>query len=178
MNEDIFNTPEEEIVKLSKEIKGLKETLQEMSRTLARLETRVQRAFPLKYPKKSEKKVKKASSLHEEPTLTPEQALTLYEELIVVAKNGDMGNVEERLLSMNKADLALLRQELGVSLGKKKPSQKILIEVIMGRIRESIMLSKHMVREEIINYADSVRNSTNESIVKEDIGSQDKDNTT
>jgi hypothetical protein len=36
-------------------------------------------------------------------------------------------------------------------VGKKKPSRKALTDLVMSRINESIMLSKHLNREEIVS---------------------------
>jgi hypothetical protein len=46
-----------------------------------------------------------------------------------------------------------LRIELGASLGKKKPSQPALLEAITSRVNESVMLTKHTSRQDLINRA-------------------------
>jgi hypothetical protein len=161
MNEDIFNTPEEEARKLAEEIKGLREVLNDLSRTLSKIENRFQRAFP-SLPLRPVRIKKGVSSVREQPTLTPEKALQLYDELVQQAKAGDTKTIKERLASISIADLSLLRQELGISLGKKKPSRKALIEAVWGRINESLMLSKHVNREEMLNIS-SEHKSINEN---------------
>ena len=168
MNEDIFNTPEQEIKRLAEEIKGLKEAAQDVMRSLSRIETRMQRAFPSQYPKGSSSKKERLSIPDKQPTLSPEQALQLYDELVQQAKRDDTHLIKERLASLNVADLSLLRQELGISIGKKKPSRKALTDLVMSRINESIMLSKHLNREEIVgrssNTEDTHRNNENTKV--------------
>jgi hypothetical protein len=168
MNKDIFNTPEEEIKRLAEEIKGLKEAAQDVLRSLTRIETRMQRVFPSQYPKRASSKKERVSIHDKRPTLTPEQALQLYDELVQQARGDDTHLIKERLASLSIADLSVLRQELGISIGKKKPSRKALTDSVMGRINESIMLSKHLNRAEIVsrssNPEDTHKNNENTKV--------------
>lgn len=150
MNNDIFNTPLEEVKRLFEEIKEVKNTLIDLSRKISHIETRVKRAFPAAYPTDSLKE-KKSLQVDRQPSLTTDQALHLYDELVSQVGRGDISLVKERLSSMNIAVLNLMRQELGVSLGKKKPSRKVLVEAILGRINESILLTKHVNREQLVS---------------------------
>ena len=145
-SKDIFNTPEEEIKRLAGEIGEVKKTLGELSRVLSRIETRVKRAFPSSYPKTKPLPTKKV----EHTLLTTEKGLHFYDELVCQARAGENSAVHNRLSSTNIDDLKMLRKELGISLGKKKPSTKVLVEAIMGRINESVMLSKHTDRKHLI----------------------------
>jgi len=150
---DIFNTPEEEVKRLANEIAEIKNVLGDLSRTLSHIETRVKRAFPSAYPKTTPSNRKQKSSLGTEtPTITPERAISIYDELVNQAKE-DINQVKERLSSFNIVDLNLIRQELGVSLGKKKPSQKPLIDAILSRINESIKLTQHVNRKQLLTEA-------------------------
>ena len=74
------------------------------------------------------------------------------------AKAGETQQIRERLSSITIADLSLLRQELGISLGKRKPSRKMLTDSILSRLNESIMLSKHINREKIVGTLPSTEN--------------------
>lgn len=150
MNEDIFNTQEEEIRRLAEEIRGTREVLSDLSRTLTKIENRFQRAFPSVQLRSTHKRRERSSSIGEQPILTPEQALHFYDEMVQQAKAGNIGAIKERLTSITVADLSLLRQELGISLGKKKPSRKTLTDSILSRLNESIMLSKHVNRDQIV----------------------------
>jgi hypothetical protein len=160
MSENLFNTPSEEVSHLVTEIRDMRDILRELSSKLTRIETRLKRAFPVAYPKKSEKAAKTVAD-QDPATLNPEQAMALYEELVRSSRKEEFEEVRNKLSSLNIADLALLRRELGISLGKRKPSQKTLMEAIQGRIKESVMLSKHSNRQEILDRPKDTKDSTN-----------------
>jgi len=143
---DLFNTPEEEVKRLAEEIRQVKEMLRELSRTVSRIETRVKRAFPTTYPKAVSTRQKNTSRKDEKPSLSSEEAMLLYDRLVKQAKDEGFDSIYSKLSSMSVADLSVLRKELGVTLGKKKPTVKTLVDAVMGRIRESTMLSKHINR--------------------------------
>lgn len=135
-------------MRLVTEVHETRETLKELSNKLSHIETRLKRAFPLAFPKKNPGRPSKTPAEQEPPTITAEQALALYEELLQHAKKEQFDEVRNRLQSLGTADLSFLRRELGGSLGRRKPSQKTLIEIILRRLKESVMLSKHTNRQE------------------------------
>lgn len=142
--QDIFRSKEEEAKQVAAEIRELKEIVREVSGKLGRIETRMKRAFPEAFvvtPRRRD------SILHGTSTLSPQQALQIYDELVESARGGDRENVQRRLNEVDVADLWLMVRELGVSLGKKKPSRKSLTAAIIARINESVMLSRHVSRE-------------------------------
>ncbi len=137
-NQDVFNTPEQEVVVLIKEIGELREVLRELSRKLSRIEARASRAFPSAAPKSVSRPKGRRSEASSGPTMTADQVMRLYDELVALAKGGHIEEVRGRLEALELADLNLLRVELGVSLGKKKPSTRVLVEVILeGSVRAS-----------------------------------------
>ena len=91
----------------------------------------------------------------DQPTMTPEQATKLYEELVGQAKKDEYQTLHERLVALTLPDLNLLRRELGASIGTKKPSRRVLEEAILGRIRQSVLLTKHADRDRIIEKAEN-----------------------
>lgn len=142
--QDIFRSKEEEAKQVAAEIRELKEIVREVSGKLGRIETRMKRAFPEAFvatPRRSD------STAHAIPTLSPQQALQIYDQLVESARGGDRENVQRRLNEVGVADLGLMVRELGVSLGKKKSSRKSLTAAIIARINESVMLSRHVSRE-------------------------------
>ena len=80
------------------------------------------------------------------PTLTSEQVMTFYDDLVPLASSNKKSDVLERLGTHTDANLRLLLRELGVSLGSKKPTRKNLIEGIMQRLKESVLLTRHTER--------------------------------
>jgi hypothetical protein len=161
MTDDLFNTPTEEVNRLVAEVRETKELLRDVSSKLSHIETRLKRVFPTAFAKKKEATTgRKMPQDQEAPTLTAEQAMTLYQELVDSARKDQMDEVRRRLSSLGVADLSLLRRELGASLGKKKASPKTLIEAILGRVKESVMLSKHTNRQELLNQSGTPNDPT------------------
>jgi hypothetical protein len=161
MTDDLFNTPTEEVIRLVAEVRETKELLRDVSSKLSRIETRLKRVFPPAFNKKKEATTGgKMPQGQEAPTLTAEQAMTLYQELVDSARKDQLEEVRRRLLSLGVADLSLLRRELGASLGKKKASSKTLIEAILGRVKESVLLSKHTNRQELLDQSSTPNDST------------------
>jgi len=154
-NQDVFNTPEQEAAVLIKEIGEIKEVLRELSRKLSRIESRASRAFPSVARKSISRPKGKNSEVYSEPMMTIDEVMRIYDEMVDLAKGGKIENIHERLGSLELSNLNFLRSELGVSLGKKKPSRRILIEAVLGRIRESVMLTKHIDRNQLVDQNES-----------------------
>jgi len=147
--DDFFSTPEEAVKQLALELRELREMLREMSAKLSRIETRAKRTFPSGFPAKPKRpQGTQPDSGLEPPTISPDRALQLYDELVIMVRNGNRDGAERQLGSMGVSDLALLVKELGLSAGKSKPSSKFLISRILGRAKESVMLSKHASRDD------------------------------
>jgi hypothetical protein len=149
MNEgNMFNSPQDVARELAQEIREFKEVLRDISRKLGQIETRARRAFPSAFPPAERRKSgKEMATVAEQPTLSPEEALRVYDEMVQLAKANSRDQVQQRLESMALPDLALLCRELGVSLGKRKPSSPALIAGIVGRVSESVMMSSSNLRE-------------------------------
>lgn len=143
----MFRTTEEEIRELVKELRELKDVLRDISGRVAQIEARAKRAFPAAFPKRAAGPKSPALKLTDSPTISPQEALKLYDDLVVMARDDKKGEVQERLAKMSLPDLLLLSRELGVSLGKSKPSRKVLISGVLGRITESMMLSTSSLRQ-------------------------------
>ena len=148
MNEqNIFRNKEEELERLTQEIADLKSTMKEMASSLIRIEKHVKRSFGI--PPKSKSSVKSkprqnsTARKKEEPTITPEEALRLFDEL---SENWDIEKptlIEGKLQEMTIPNLKLMAHELGVTF-KSKPSKKALCLGIMGRLNERAMLSMNV----------------------------------
>jgi hypothetical protein len=147
---DIFNTPQEEAEHLAGELGEIKNVLRELLRKVARIETRAERAFPSAFRKTGYnlQKSHKVSSTGP-PTMSADEVMRVFEEVIALAKAGNTDQARRRLEAMNPPDLNLLRTELGASLGKKKPSKSTILEAVLGRVKESVLLSYHANRGEL-----------------------------
>jgi hypothetical protein len=62
--------------------------------------------------------------------------------LVAIWKGGTPGRVDARLQEMPVHDLKLMAHELGLSFASK-PSRKSLMSAVIGRINESVMLSRN-----------------------------------
>ena len=146
---DLFNTPQEEAVRLAEELRDTKAALRDIAATLSRIETRVKRAFPSAFPK-SQPSSRHPEGAEQQSSMSAEAAMGLYNELVEQAKREGPEAVRQRLSGLALPDLSVLRRELGVSLGKKKPSVRAEVEAILGRLNESVMLTQHANRQQII----------------------------
>jgi CRISPR/Cas system CSM-associated protein Csm2 small subunit len=139
---------DDETSRLVDEISELKEILREVSRQLNRIETKVKRRGISATSKVSETIVSQPDETTDKTVgLSAEQVLQIYEQLRLKAKNGKEEEVRKKLLSMTATDLSLICLELGMPPTAKNPSRKKMIEVILGRIKQSLMLSRHIDRQ-------------------------------
>lgn len=134
---------EEQIKRLLDELYELRVALSEMSRKASRMEAAVKQSFPkLTSPRELIAKRDRITS-SEPPTLSGEQALAFFEELRTVVSAHGVESGIRKLDSLSISDLNFLSKELGVAMGKGKPSRRKLANEILGRVRQSIMLRQH-----------------------------------
>lgn len=137
----MFRSTDDEIRELAAEIREIKELLRTISSKVSQMESRAKRAFPSVFPKRAPGAKVQSPKVTDPPTISPQEALSLFETLLDVARKEGKEVVQHRLEGIVMPDLLLLSQELGVSLGKKKPTRRALQAGIMGRINESLLLS-------------------------------------
>jgi hypothetical protein len=130
---------------LVEEIGELKEILREVSRKLTRLETQVKRGVISAGSKTSD--ISSAADVNKPANLSAANVLEVYEELRLQAKNGNEEEVRKKLLAMSATDLNLMCCELGMPPSSKNPSRKKMFELIIGRIKQSLRLSRHIDRQ-------------------------------
>ncbi len=145
---DVFNSPSAEAERLAAELREVKALLREVAAQLGRIEVRVKRAFPATFAGADSPRKRQSVKNSEGATLSPGQALELYDSLVAQMKAGESKGVRERLLAMSVPDLNVLRHELGISLGSKKPSSRGLVQSILSRLNESVMMSRHTHRDQ------------------------------
>ena len=147
MLDDVFFTREQEAKKLNEELIVIRESLRELNRKLATIESRARRAYPLVFTKKTVQKKSKSQKIGDETaTMTKEQLLNLFDEVVQRTKDGYEEKAKKVLDGVSYHDLNLLRAELGVTSKSKRPSRAAVINAIQGRVQESVLLSKHIVR--------------------------------
>ena len=142
-----FRSKEEELQRLIQEVADIKSTLKDVSTTIGRIERHVKRSFGvMDKPKRSKNLTgseKTAILSRALPTITPERALTLFEELSATSRKEGYQEIEKKLRSMTVSDLKLMARELGITF-PSKPSKKALFLGIIGRLNERRMLSKNV----------------------------------
>ncbi|MEG3955753.1 hypothetical protein [Microcoleus sp. herbarium2] len=142
---EILAASEQESGGLVEEIGELKEILREVSRKLTRLETQVKRGVLSAGSKTSD--IATGAEVNKPANLSAANVLEVYEELRLQAKNGNEEEVRKKLLAMSAADLNLMCCELGMPPSSKNPSRKKMFELIIGRIKQSLRLSRHIDRQ-------------------------------
>jgi len=147
MEKDIFRTAEEEAKQVVAEMHELKELLREVAGKIGRIESRMKRAFPDAFLPFQKNKSSSAYGSRELASFSAADALKVYDELVNEYRAENRETVRSRLSGINTPNLLVMGHELGATLGRKKPSRKTLTEAILGRISESVMLSKHVNRE-------------------------------
>lgn len=108
------------------------------------MEARVKKAFPDAAERIRERNSKtKGGSAS---SLSGKQAVAEFEDVVRLASIGSVADAERRLHEKSAADLLTIAKEVGITFGKSKPSVKMMREAIFGRVRESILLSRHNPR--------------------------------
>ena len=130
---------------LVEEIGELKEILRDVARKLTRLETQVKRGVISAGSKTSD--IPRGADFNKPVNLSAANVLEVYEELRLQAKNGNEEEVRQKLLAMSATDLNLMCCELGMPPSSKNPSRKKMFELIIGRIKQSLRLSRHIDRQ-------------------------------
>ena len=145
MSSDLeFRTPEQEVLKLLEECAELRRTLKAISAQVGRMENRVKRAFPAAASQARERKAHTGRS--SEATITPEQALAEFDRVVVLAASGANEEAERILEAKSAPDLLVIAKEVGVTYSKRQPSIKAMRDAIFGKVRESVLLSRHTRR--------------------------------
>jgi hypothetical protein len=149
IKKDILPAGDSETGGVLDEIGELKAILREVSKKLTRIEAQVKRGGLSAGSKTSElPAVTVAAADVEKPAnLSADNVLEVYEELRLQAKKGHELEVRQKLAAMSATDLNLMCCELGMPPSSKNPSRKKMFELIIGRIKQSLMLSRHIDRQ-------------------------------
>lgn len=145
IKKEILAASEQESGGLVEQIGELKEILRDVSRKLTRLETQVKRGVLSAGSKTSD--IPTGADVNKPANLSAANVLEVYEELRLQAKNGNEEEVRQKLLAMSATDLNLMCCELGMPPSSKNPSRKKMFELIIGRIKQSLRLSRHIDRQ-------------------------------
>jgi hypothetical protein len=145
IDESEFRTTDQEVLKLLEEFVELKRTLKTISGQLGRLENRVKATFPNAAKQMQERKAKftdqKANSL------TSVEAQKEFDHIVQMARSGAASEAESYLERLSPLNLLAIAKEVGVAFRNNKPSIKAMREAILGKVRESILLSRHSRRD-------------------------------
>jgi hypothetical protein len=166
----------DDVEALAREMKNLKETLRDVSGKLGRIEKRLRVFFSTVFP--HSKPRARAERLENSPaSMTPDQVLNVYNDLINLARSDRPTQVEDKLNSLTLGDLALLVKELGAPMGSK-PTRTLLVKSVLGRLKQSIMLSRHTPRPSTpftsSSEATAIGETGNSSVEESETDSKDK----
>jgi hypothetical protein len=144
-NQQPFRNRDEELAHLGRQMADIREALREIAGRVNQIERHVKRSFgvshlPGQVATKGAKR--RADDAPEHATMSAEEAMTTFDGLVRTWKEQSPEQVETRLHEIEPADLKLMARELGLSFASK-PSRKALTAGIVGRINESIMLSRN-----------------------------------
>lgn len=137
------NRPEVQIDHLLDDLFELRTAIREMSQKLARIEAIVKRAFPGAVAPREMTAKRDKAAVGDRPTLSEAQALAYFDEVRAIVANSGAESGIRKLDTLSVVDLAFLAKELGVSMGKSKPSRQKLTNEVLGRVRQSLMLRQH-----------------------------------
>lgn len=142
-NQQAFRSREQELEHVGRQLGEVKEALREIAARVGLMERHLKRAFGVsKLPGQSSSTRPRNSDAADQPTIAREQVRQLFDELTREWKEESPEQVEEKLRSMGNPNLKLVAHELGVSFSGTA-SRKSLVAGIIGRINESIMLSRN-----------------------------------
>jgi hypothetical protein len=144
-SETEFRSADQEVQKLLEECGELRRTLKAISAQLSRIENRVKGAFPVVAKQLNDRRV--ADSKQKTSSLSSEQALAEFDHIVTLAASGATSDAEKYLERRPSSDLFLIAKEVGATFSSNKPSIRKLREAILGKVRESILLSRHSRRE-------------------------------
>jgi hypothetical protein len=139
-----FRTPEQEVLKLLDECAEIRRTLKSIGAQVGRMEVRVKRAFPEVVQKAKERAAKNAQS--NTGSMSSGEALAEFDRIVALASKGEPDEAERALEVRSTTDLLTIAREVGVPFSKSKPSAKRIREGIIGKVRESILLTRHTPR--------------------------------
>jgi hypothetical protein len=139
-----FRTLEEEVIKLLEECGELKHALKTISGQLSRMEKRAKVAFPsaakIVDSRRASARKKTVSSL------SSDEAMKRFQGIVDLASRGETAEAERLLEKQGAADLYVIAKEVGASFTSNKPSVRAMREAIFGKVRESILLTRHTPR--------------------------------
>lgn len=129
----VFRTPAEQLEDFQKEIGEMRTLLRTIADRLTQIERHAKRAFAPAQEARKQVSPRGAGEPRESPpTISPEEALTLFERLTALWKDEGRPSVERRLAEIQVPDLKLIAHQLGVSFSSK-PSRRALHGGIIGR---------------------------------------------
>jgi hypothetical protein len=131
--DNTFPTPEQEAQRAANELHEIKVQIRELLGKLNQIERRLKVIAPTIETKKPQKQKQ------ENRRSFPEHYLKEKYEILANQFGEDAGKAIQQLETLDKDELEALVKFLGVSVAKK-PSQKKLVDMVVGRLKESRLL--------------------------------------
>jgi hypothetical protein len=134
---------DQQIDHLLDELYELRVALGDITRKLARVESVVKCVFPNAIAPREATSKRDRSTAGDLPTMNRDQALAFFDQLRDLAAGNGTEAALRKLDELSIANLGFLARELGAAIGKKKQSRRVLANEVLGRVRQSIMLTQH-----------------------------------
>lgn len=143
MTERGISSPAQQIERLLDELYEVRSSLREIAQRLARIESRAKRAFPSVSAPKAVAAKRDKETKGVPPTMTREEALVYFDHVRDIAAGENVRAAIEKLDALSLPNLGFLAKELGLSLGKSKPSRRHMTDAVLSRVKQSLMLRQH-----------------------------------
>lgn len=138
-----FRSSEEEVVRLLEECSEIRRTLRDINSQLTRIESRVKRAFPTSAARMERHD---RSNFSQQAAPSREEVLSEFDNMVRLVASGARQEAERIVERKSSSELLAVSRELGVSFPRSKPSIKAMRDAIFGKVRESVLLSRHSKR--------------------------------
>ena len=136
--------------RLARELAAAKKSLREASANVGRIERRIKRLSDTPdtaAPTPKKRKAKKAARTYPKPTITPEEALSMFDGLVTTYRQEGpeqtKKQLQEWLEKTNSSDRAIVARELHFML-PARPSKQAMFEGLAHRVTQRILLTTNV----------------------------------
>ena len=140
----------EKLRRLTGELAVAKKSLREASANVGRIERRIKRlsdAPDTTAPTPKKRKAKKAARSYPKPTITPQEALSMFEGLVTTYRQEGPEQTKKQLQEWvektNSSDRAIVARELHFML-PTRPSKQAMFEGLARRVTQRIILTTNV----------------------------------
>ena len=134
--------------RLARELAAARKSLREMSANVARMERQMKRLSntpDTAAPTPKNQKAKKAARSYPQPTITPQEALSMFDGLVTTYRQEGpeqtKKQLQEWLEKTNSSDRAIVARELHF-MSPARPSKQAMFKILARRVTRRIILTE------------------------------------